>query len=174
MNIAFVQADNRPCGRDASRQDPAAWCAHKISCAQELVYWFLGRNADTDAEMGGHCPGAATVGVVPGSGTRRLQVARQHLADEVLAKAVMRLFLDQLETRLVVDAARIGEDAVGPQHHARITRLAAEAQALVDQAAADAQAARAGIDIQQAQLGRRVVLAHDEDGTEHCLSRRQN
>ena len=113
MNIPFVQADNTPCGRDASRQRQAAWRAYKISCAQELVYWFLGGSGDREEESCGQCPAAATV--TDGGASTSLQLACQHLTYQVLAKAVMRFFFDQLEACFVVDAARIGEDAIRPQ-----------------------------------------------------------
>src|SRR5215470_2301521 len=91
------------------------------------------------------------------------QVALPGLAHEILAAGMMRLLGGELEARLLVDAARGMKDVVGPERHALIAGEAREAQALLHQAPADAEAPRLGLHQQQAQLRDLVALAHNHD-----------
>src|SRR5438128_11568110 len=71
--------------------------------------------------------------------------------DEMLAEAVVRFAArDELELRLLIEAARRRQLAVRPQRDALISRLPREADALGDETRADAQSARGRLDEQQA------------------------
>src|SRR5262249_34573678 len=101
-----------------------------------------------------------------GSAWPQIQLPR--LAHQVLAEAAVRLRLDEAVAGGLVDTPRARQDAVGPQHDAGVAGGAREQTALLDQAGADAEAARGGLHVEQAQLGRRLVRpAHQEYGADH-------
>ena len=81
----------------------------------------------------------------------RIQLEAPVLADEVLAERVVGLFRDQFEAGRLVDAAGRGEDVVGPQGQLAVAVGAGETNTLVDEPVADAEAARRGLDIEEAQ-----------------------
>src|SRR5262249_55565090 len=94
-----------------------------------------------------------------------LQLQLPVLSHQIVAEAVMRLFLNELETGLFVDMPGGGEQAVRPQHDLLVPRLPGEPQTFVDQALADAQPTRARFDQQQAQLRLRLRRLDEEPGT---------
>lgn len=55
------------------------------------------------------------------------------LADRLLAEAMVRGLLDQLESRPFVGPACAGQHAIGPQHDPAVPRLAGKPQAFVHQ-----------------------------------------
>src|SRR5215208_3834029 len=59
------------------------------------------------------------------------------LADEVASERVVRLRLDQAESRPFVNPPRRVQDIVGPERDPAVPRLARETDALVDELAAD-------------------------------------
>ena len=88
-----------------------------------------GRKADRmRISSGGASPSAAlssahevgrVVGKTPGNlrktgDVSRLQIERPGLSDEVVAKRMVRLFVDKSESRRLIDAARRDQDVVGP------------------------------------------------------------
>ena len=87
-------------------------------------------------------------------------------ADQGVAEADVRLARDEAIAGLRVDAARRQQHAVGPQDDAPVAGGAGEALALVDEARADAEAARRRLDQQQAQLRRAV-----DDGAAAVVAR---
>jgi two-component system cell cycle response regulator len=98
-----------------------------------------------------------------GRGDRRsggLERPGPGLLDEVVPEAVVGGRLDQLEAGALVEPARRVQDVVGPQRDARVAGALGEAQALLDQARADAAAPRARVDEQQAQLRDVLLAAH--------------
>src|SRR5437016_13241231 len=60
-------------------------------------------------------------------------------ADEIDAKAVVRLLFDAAETFGLIDAARRDKDALGPQRHFPVAFRARRADALLDERTADAE-----------------------------------
>src|SRR3954462_14463780 len=84
---------------------------------------------------------------------RTLELAPPDLPDEVVAEAVVRLLLDELEAGRDVDAARGDEHVVGPQHHALIAGGAGEVDAGGHELGAEAEPAGPRADEQQPQLG---------------------
>ena len=93
---------------------------------------------------------------------RAAELERVRLADEIDAEAVVRLFGDQAEPALEIDAPRGGERVVRPQHHALVARGAREVQACVDESATEVMAARQRVDQEQAQARGRRVVGHAE------------
>src|SRR5258708_19724578 len=83
-----------------------------------------------------------------------------------MAEAGMRLVAQAAEAGALVDVAGGDEDALRPQRDLAIARLAGEADAFIDQPCADAEAARLGLDQQQAQLGLRPRLLDQEHRAE--------
>src|SRR5262249_59029074 len=92
------------------------------------------------------------------------------LADEVDAKAVVRLFLDASETFGLIDAARSDEVALGPQRHFPVAFLARRADALLDERAADAKPARFFLHQKQPQLCDVIAAVHQEDRAERLAA----
>src|SRR4051812_16009637 len=84
---------------------------------------------------------------------RTLEVARPDLPDEVVAEAVVRLLLEELEAGGDVDAAGGDEHVVGPQHHALEVGGTGEVDAGGDELGAEAEPAGPRVDQQQSQLG---------------------
>src|SRR5204863_5167966 len=82
-------------------------------------------------------PGSQLEGQVPG------------LADQVVAERAMRFFIYTLEARISIDVRGGLKVLLGPQGNLAITGLACEADTLVDEALAETQAARGGLDEQQ-------------------------
>src|ERR1700748_3137427 len=80
---------------------------------------------------------------------RRLEGPAPVLADEIGAKAVVRLLVPQAESGPLVDAPGLGQHAVGPQHDLGVARGPGEPQALLDQLRADAQAPCGRVHVQQ-------------------------
>jgi hypothetical protein len=87
-------------------------------------------------------------------------------ARQVVAEAVVRRELDELEAGALVQAARLVQDVVGPQRDPAVAGALGEAQALLDQARADAAASGSGLDEQQAQLGDVVLAAHAQNAAD--------
>src|SRR5439155_12995969 len=81
-----------------------------------------------------------------------LQLLRPVLADEVATEAVVRFGADEGEPRPLVDPPSAGQHVVRPERQLAVAGGAREAQALLDEARADAQAARRRLDEEQAQL----------------------
>ena len=75
----------------------------------------------------------------------------------------MRLARDQREAGVLIDLARGDQDALGPQRDPLVALLARGADALLDQRAPDAKAARVLLHQQQPQLGDVVGGLHQED-----------
>src|SRR6185369_15633002 len=87
-----------------------------------------------------------------------------HLRFQRLAKALVTLAADDLETRRLVDLSRRFELALGPQLDALVSSLTRDAHHLVDETAAQSEAARGGFHEQQAELRNRLRLRDDEHG----------
>jgi hypothetical protein len=75
------------------------------------------------------------------------------LADEVLSEAVVRLFVDEFESRLLIDAVGSGENALRPERDFGVSGGARKADTFVNKNLAEAEATGGGIDIEQAQFG---------------------
>src|SRR5713101_5945826 len=88
------------------------------------------------------------------------------LSDQVAPEAMVRLFAGQLETSLLVQAARRSQLTLRPECDLAIPRTAGEAHALADQGAADAQAAGRGLHQQEAELGDGLRFSHQQNGAE--------
>src|ERR1700694_699422 len=83
-------------------------------------------------------------------------------ARQIIAEAAVRFLSDQLEPALPVDVARRREIRLRPQRELPVALRAREGDAFVDQALADAPAARLRLDQKQAQLCGRCGLLDDE------------
>src|SRR6188768_819553 len=84
------------------------------------------------------------------------------LADQWFAEGSMPLFLDERESGRLVDAACGNQHVIGPQAERSVAFGASKGDAFVNQALADALAARRRLDIEQAQLRHTRRLANDE------------
>src|SRR5712691_4937370 len=84
------------------------------------------------------------------------------LAHQIATELAVALACDQLEASVLVDAARGGKNAVGPERDLAVARGAGEADALVDEASANAEATRLGIDEQEAEPGNACAVLHQE------------
>jgi len=81
------------------------------------------------------------------------------LSDEVLAEAVVGLFVGELEAGVLVDQPGGYQYVVGPEHDRLVAGAAREAHALVHEPGAYAEPARLGLHEEQPELGgRRVAL----------------
>src|SRR2546426_7394349 len=74
--------------------------------------------------------------------------------------------MDAAEAGLLVQAARRVQLALRPQRELAIAGLPREADALVDQAAADTESSRVRLHEEQPQLGDGLRFTHDEDRTD--------
>src|SRR6266446_525292 len=81
-------------------------------------------------------------------GSSQLQVPG--LAHQALAEARVRLAVDELEARSLVDAAGGGEHAVSPERDLAVAGRARKSYAFVDQPRADAEPARSRFHQQEA------------------------
>src|SRR5258706_4745016 len=88
------------------------------------------------------------------------------LTDEIVAKAAVRLLLDEAEADALVNAASGDQDVVRPQDDRGVAAVAREADAFLDKAAPHAEPARFGLDVQHSKLGRGLVLPDDEHGAD--------
>src|SRR5262245_63430650 len=94
------------------------------------------------------------------SGLLLAELQLPRLADELFSEGVVRLVLDELEAHALVDAAGGGEHPLGPERDLAVARLACKAQSFLDQAGADAEAARLGLDQEEAQPRDLVRVPH--------------
>src|SRR5690606_31784867 len=81
----------------------------------------------------------------------QLQIPCEHLADQILAEAVVRRLLDERESGLVVDPTGCRQHAVRPESDSPVADASCELKALVHQPTADPEPAHARIDVEQAQ-----------------------
>ena len=90
------------------------------------------------------------------------------MAHEVFAEAVVGFFADEAKAGGLIEAMGGGEDALGPEGDALVSGGAGEADTLVDEAGADAEAAGGGIDVEEAEFGGAGLLgvADEEDVAE--------
>src|ERR1700737_2767741 len=99
----------------------------------------------------------------------RLRRSRQRqfpeLPDKVAPEAAVWLLTHQAKAGGLVDMAGRDQHGVGPQRDLAIAPRAGEADALGDEPAADAEPARPGLDIEQAQFGDLLALLDEEYGT---------
>src|SRR4051812_7599563 len=82
------------------------------------------------------------------------------------APAVVPLLSDQLEARLLVDAAGGLQLALRPENDPAVAAVARKSDALSDEAPANPEPARGRLDEQQAQLRDRCGLLDEKDGTD--------
>src|SRR6185437_13610751 len=75
----------------------------------------------------------------------------------------MLFFADNLEACLFINVSRRMENALRPQRHLLVACLPREADALLNQSPANAQASRLRFNVQQSQLGNFVGSFCDED-----------
>lgn len=85
-----------------------------------------------------------------------------------MSEAVVRLFADELESSLQIDAVGGGENALRPESDLAIAGGARELNALVDEGLAESEAARGGFDEEQAEFGGVSVfwVVDEEDAAE--------
>ena len=95
-----------------------------------------------------------------------VQIELVDLADEIDPKAVMALLIYEVKPAVHVDLPSSDQRVVGPQLHPRVASSAGESDALIDQAMAEASAARRRLDQQDAQL-RGGVVGRDAENTAH-------
>src|SRR5436305_14147541 len=91
-------------------------------------------------------------GALAACATITSQRALPGLADELMAETRMRLAGDARESRALIDAVRLHEDAVGAQRGLRVAHRAAEADAFVDPARPAAECAPPWLGQEQAEL----------------------
>src|SRR5688500_15880460 len=92
-----------------------------------------------------------------------LQLHHPRLTDEVMTEMPPRLAVDQPETSLLVDVAGRDKDVHRPERDLRVTCLAGEPDALIDQPLAKPQPARFRLDQRQPQLGDRPGSGDEKD-----------
>jgi AcrR family transcriptional regulator len=93
------------------------------------------------------------------------------LADEVDAEAVVRVLVHELESAGQIDAAGGDERVVRPQLHSPIPVGAREADALVDEACAEAGPSRLRVDEQDAELRGQVIGGDAEHASDAVAGR---
>src|SRR4029450_6133572 len=79
-----------------------------------------------------------------------------------MAEAVMCLLSHELEPGSFIDAPRRSEDAIGPEHHFFVAMALREADALFDEAGAQAQTTCLRFDQKQSEFSDRLTGLHDK------------
>jgi hypothetical protein len=85
-------------------------------------------------------------------GSCELEFEVPSFSNQIKAEAMVRFAVDELKTGVFVDAPGGIEMALRPERDFLVAGFAREANAFVHQAAADAEAARAGLDVKEAEL----------------------
>src|SRR3989442_6496899 len=85
------------------------------------------------------------------------------LAHQVLAEACMRLAVDELEARSLVDVAGGAEHAVSPERDLAVAGRARKLHAFIDQPRADAEPPRLRVPQEQAQPRDPLRFLHPQD-----------
>src|SRR5437764_2614764 len=97
------------------------------------------------------------------------QVQFPGLADQILVEAVMRLGFYQLVSRLFINAPGGNKNAIGPQSDLPIADAAGETGAFIDQFAADSEASRLRLDIEEPELCCFLVALDKQDRAQDCV-----
>src|SRR5262249_33678342 len=99
----------------------------------------------------------------PAARRPRSQLELPELADEVVPEAPVPLLVDEAEPSALLDRAGGVKDVVGPEDDLAAAGAAGEGDAFLDEALADAEAARLGIDDQEPKLRHRRRFPHQKD-----------
>src|SRR6185503_4136131 len=97
-----------------------------------------------------------------GCTTPRLERELPGLADEIVAKAVVRLRAHQREARLLIEVTGRGEGLLGPERERPIAQASRGGDALGDQPTADPESADRGLYQEESQLGYRACVSYQD------------
>ncbi len=96
---------------------------------------------------------------------RPFEIELPRLADEVVAEAVMRFFLGQLEPGALINVTRGVKHVVGPEHQLRVAGLTGKVDTLLDELCPEAEPACLRLDQQAPEPGNCLALLHQEHTT---------
>src|SRR4029078_8341130 len=95
--------------------------------------------------------------------TVRVQLELPNLADQSSSGLVVLVALGEPEAGPLIDVARGGEHAVGPQRDAAVAGLAGKAEGFLDEWRAAAEPARVRFDQEETQPSDLIGFAHQQD-----------
>src|SRR5712691_11265227 len=83
-----------------------------------------------------------------------------------MTETMVSFLSHELEPGSLIDAPRRNEDAIGPEQHCFVAVAPREADALCDEAGAEAETTRLRFDQQQSEFGDRLAGLHDKHGAD--------